>query len=242
MADFGQNSNPDLDSYDPLGLPLFDGKIELVQANDPLAGAEGQNIGKVKLFAWKGPDAIIDPETDIAGVGWVLAENWWPSQRPSFVTPPFAGYVSGHSTFSRAAAEVLTIITGDEYFPGGMGEFLATKAEFLVFEQGPSVAVTLQWATYRDSSDQTSLSRIWGGIHPPVDDVPGRRIGIQIGLDAMALTKGYFTGSENPLPLPIAPPPPPSPPATPQPNTSNNSGGGAVSWFMLLLAALAKLN
>ena len=33
--------------------------------------------------------------------------------------PPFPGYVSGHSTFSRAAAEVMTAFTGSEYFPGG---------------------------------------------------------------------------------------------------------------------------
>jgi len=74
---------------------------------------------------------------------------------------------SGHSTFSRAAAEVLTLLTGDAYFPGGLGEFTARKNEFLVFEEGPSVDITLQWATYRDASDQSSLSRIWGGIHPP---------------------------------------------------------------------------
>lgn len=33
--------------------------------------------------------------------------------------------------------------------------------------------MTLEWATYRDASDQCSLSRIWGGIHPPTEDVPG---------------------------------------------------------------------
>ncbi|MFV9552626.1 hypothetical protein ACNG5D_15995, partial [Algibacter sp. PT7-4] len=97
--------------------------------------------------------------TDTAGVGWILSEDWWPYQRPSFVTPPFAGYVSGHSTYSRAAAEVMTLITGDEYFPGGIGEFQARQNEFLVFEEGPSVDVVLQWATYRDASDQCSLSR-----------------------------------------------------------------------------------
>ena len=131
-------------------------------------------LGKIKLYTWKGHDYIDDPYVEAAGVGWVLAENWWPYQRPSFVTPPFAGYVSGHSTFSRAAAEVLTLFTGDAYFPGGMGEFEAIKNEFLVFEEGPSVDVVLQWATYRDASDQCSLSRIWGGIHPSADDIPGR--------------------------------------------------------------------
>ncbi|MGB0839816.1 MAG: hypothetical protein ACPGXL_06730, partial [Chitinophagales bacterium] len=68
--------------------------------------------------------------------------------------------------------------------PGGMGEFTCPKDNFLVFEKGPSVGLTLQWATYRDASDQCSLSRIWGGIHPPVDDIPGRLIGITIGQEA----------------------------------------------------------
>ena len=52
--------------------------------------------------------------------------------------------------------------------------------------------VTLQWATYRDASDQTSLSRIWGGIHPPADDIPGRLIGIKIGIAAFEKAESYF--------------------------------------------------
>jgi hypothetical protein len=50
----------------------------------------------------------------------------------------------------------------------------------LVFEEGPSVDVRLQWATYRDAAEQSGLSRIWGGIHPPFDDMPGRAIGQQV--------------------------------------------------------------
>ena len=90
----------------------------------------------------------------------------------------------------------MTLITGDEYFPGGMGQFKAKKNEFLVFEEGPTVDVTLQWATYRDASDQCSLSRIWGGIHPPVDDIPGRIIGKQVGIDAYNFAIPYFTYEE----------------------------------------------
>jgi hypothetical protein len=107
------------------------------------------------------------------------------------VTPPFAGYVSGHSTYSRAGAEVLTALTGSEYFPGGMSSFVIDANDFLVFEQGPSVDMELQWATYRDASDQCSLSRIWGGIHPPADDIPGRLIGEQIGRTAFSLAETY---------------------------------------------------
>jgi len=192
MADQGQSSDPSQPSFDIKGLPLIPNYIEVVLAGDALEGENGENIGKIKLYTWKGPDFIIEPETDVAGVDWILAEEWWPYQRPSFVTPPFAGYVSGHSTFSRAAAEVLTYFTGDEYFPGGVGVFECPRNEFLVFEDGPSENIELQWATYRDASDQCSLSRIWGGIHPPADDIPGRMIGIEVAEDVIAKAETFF--------------------------------------------------
>jgi Domain of unknown function (DUF6851)/Secretion system C-terminal sorting domain len=194
MADRGQSTDPALPHYSPAGVLLVPGLVELVQPGDPLAGLNNVNVGRIKVFAWRGHSYVINPSTSVAGVGWILAGNWWPYQRPTFVTPPFAGYVSGHSTFSRAAAEVLTLLTGDEYFPGGMGEFHAPRNQYLVFEDGPSVDVTLQWATYRDAADQCALSRIWGGIHPPVDDMPGRLIGKEIGPAAFLLAEKYFLG------------------------------------------------
>ena len=195
LADQGQSSNASMSSYAPDGITLEEGYIELVELGDPLAGTDNEHIGKIKLKSWRGPEFISNPETEVAGVGWILAENWWPYQRLSFVTPPFAGYVSGHSTFSRSAAEVMTALTGDAFFPGGIGEFVAKKNEFLHFEKGPSMDITLQWATYQDASDQTSLSRIWGGIHPPVDDIVGRLIGEKIGLSAFNKAKKYFEGT-----------------------------------------------
>ncbi len=207
MADRGQCSDTTLINFDPGGIPLTTGLIEVVETGDSLALIDPLNIGKIQLFAWRGPDFIADPDSDFAGVGWILAENWWPYQRPTFVTPPFAGFVSGHSTFSRAAAEVMTLLTGDEFFPGGMGEFFAPQNEFLLFEDGPSQDVWLQWATYQDASDQTSLSRIWGGIHPPADDIPGRIIGSIIGPAAFDLAESYFdgtvTGIANQIPAPV---------------------------------------
>lgn len=192
MAGKGQSTDSSLPSFDPHGLPLIPGKIELIETGDPLAGTNDENVGRIKIMAWKGPDFITDPDTDVAGVDWILGTHWWSYQRGTFVTPPFAGYLSGHSTFSRAAAEVLTQLTGDAFFPGGMGTFDVIANEFLVFEDGPSESFTLQWATYRDASDQTSLSRIWGGIHPPIDDIKGRQIGAEIGVEAFELAKDYF--------------------------------------------------
>ncbi len=194
MSEMGQSSDSNLPSYNPHGLPLVESRIELVEEGDSLAGGFNENVGKIKLYTWRGHQFVVNPLVDEAGVGWILAEEWFPYQRPSFVTPPFAGFISGHSTYSRAAAEVLTAFTGDEYFPGGMGVFDIEANEFLVFEDGPSTNLELQWATYRDASDQCSLSRIWGGIHPPIDDIPGRIAGIEIGQDAFALADKYFIG------------------------------------------------
>lgn len=195
MTDRGQSSHPDQASFDGMGIGLHHGYIELIDSEDPLAGESEDHVGKIKLYAWRGPDYVEDPSTDVAGVGWIRAENWWPYQRPSFVTPPFAGYISGHSTYSSAAAEVLTRLTGSEYFPGGMSSFDIPANKFLKFERGPSRPMTLQWAKYKDAADQCSLSRIWGGIHPPHDDIPGRIIGRKVGTDAFEQAELYFAGS-----------------------------------------------
>ena len=197
MASKGQSTDMALPNYHPHGLPLIENLIAVISEGDALAGSNNQHLGKIKVKSWKGPDFINDPAMDVAGVDWILGTRWWPYQRPSFVTPPFAGYLSGHSAFSRAASEVLTLITNDAFFPGGMGVFDVAQNEFLVFEQGPSESFSLQWATYRDASDQTSLSRIWGGIHPPIDDIKGRIIGDKIGKEAFDFASTYFTTSLN---------------------------------------------
>jgi hypothetical protein len=61
----------------------------------------------------------------------------------------------------------------------------------------------LQWASYYDAADQVGLSRIWGGIHPPADDIPGRRVGSQVGKTAWELAKKLFDGTvlETPINL-----------------------------------------
>ncbi|MFK7759456.1 MAG: DUF6851 domain-containing protein [Phycisphaerales bacterium] len=201
LADQGQCTDENLPSYNEEGINLIENIIEVVTAETTAPGEKHEallgNEGKIAVRAWKGPAFIANEETDVAGVGWILAENWWPYQRPSFVTPPFAGYVSGHSTYSRGAAEIMTLLTGSQFFPGGMGEFEAPMNEFLVFEDGPSMDITLQWATYQDASDQCSLSRIWGGIHPPADDLPGRHMGQEIGPEAFTEARRYFNGLKS---------------------------------------------
>jgi hypothetical protein len=141
------------------------------------------------VYAYAGNPA--DPETEIGGVDWILAVDWVPYQSPTFVTPSFAGYVSGHSAFSRASAEVLTGITGTEFFPNGLGEW-QIAADALEFEAGTDEGVMLQWATYRDASDQAGISRLYGGIHVRADDLAGRVMGAEIGRAAWEKAQDYY--------------------------------------------------
>ncbi len=195
MGSLGQSSDPDGPSYDPNGLPLVDGLVEVITdettapggSHEALAGHEGE----IAIRAWAGNPA--DPKTEEGGVNWIRAVEWVPYQLPTFVTPAFPGYISGHSTFSRAAAEVMTRMTGTPYFPGGESGY-TIEAGSLDFEKGPSTDIELEWATYYDAADQAGRSRLWGGIHIPADDFAGRRTGAACGIAAWERALGYFGG------------------------------------------------
>ena len=191
-------------SYDHEGLKLESGLVEIITPQSSLPGKRHEHlssdIGSVAVYAWQGEPN--DPENEVGGAGWILAADWLPYQRDTFVTPAFASYVSGHSCFSRAGAEVLARITGNPYFPGGLFEHKAPKGS-LEFEYGPTQDVTLQWATYYDASDEAGISRLWGGIHVIVDDLPGRVMGSRAGIGAYELAKKYWDGSILKEPVPI---------------------------------------
>lgn len=200
LSGLGQSSNPALASYHPNGLPLITNQIELVTASSVSSGRHaGLTPGKIALLAWPGQPS--NPVTQHTGVRWIHGDAWGTYQRTNFVTPPFPGYISGHSTFSRSAAELLTELTGSPYFPGGLGTY---SNYTLGFEQGPSVPITLQWATYYDAADEAGISRIWGGIHPPVDNLAGRQVGSQVGKTVWALARRYWDGSITNTPVAIA--------------------------------------
>lgn len=187
----GQSSDPNLPSYHTNGLPLVPDLIELVTEATVNSGRHaGLTPGKIALFTWPGQPEF--PAEQTSGVHWVHADVWMTYQKKTFVTPAFPGYISGHSTFSRSAAEAMTAYTGSKWFPHGLGTYTITG---LVNEVGPTQPVTLQWASYFDAADQIGLSRIWGGIHPPADDFSGRRVGSQVGKGVWALAQKFFDGS-----------------------------------------------
>ena len=110
----------------------------------------------------------------------------------SNLTPPFPGYFSGHSVFSRSSATVLQLLTGSDAFgfstklPAGFGR---------VEPNIPPVDTGFSYATFSDAATEASLSRLYGGIHFPDDNTSAQAIGILIGQQAWAKALTYFSGT-----------------------------------------------
>jgi hypothetical protein len=200
MGGNGQSSDPAAAKYAANGLPLVPGVIEVITKESSAPGQRHADlapfVGQIAIYAWRSEPG--DRTQQTSGAGWIRAIDWMPYQRRNFVTPAFPGFISGHSTFSRAGAEVLAAITGSAFFPGGLGEYVLPRNASLSFELGPSTDVRLQWATYYDAADQAGQSRLWGGIHVYQDDFTGRTLGRLVGLDAVALAQKYFDGTAVP--------------------------------------------
>jgi hypothetical protein len=138
-----------------------------------------------KIRAWAGPGL---------GAGVIAGETWRPYQPEWFPTPPFSEYVSGHSTFSAAAAEILKRFTGGDYF----GASVTITQGILGIEAGvPAKPVTLSWDTFSAAADEAGLSRRYGGIHFEDADLEGRKLGRAVG--ALAWEKALtYIGAGTP--------------------------------------------
>jgi hypothetical protein len=95
-----------------------------------------------------------------------------PTWLPFIATPPFPTYTSGHSTFSGAAATVL-----EHLFPNGQ----VTDA------LGQSVSFAV-------AADQAKDSRLYGGIHYPMDNEMGLQCGQDVG--NLAIARARRDGAE----------------------------------------------
>ncbi|MGH9838216.1 MAG: vanadium-dependent haloperoxidase [Blastocatellia bacterium] len=136
-----------------------------------------------RVKAWAGP---------FRGAQYVFGEDWQPYQPASFITPPFGEYVSGHSAFSTASAEVLKSFTGSDDF----GASVTLPAGSSRIEPGltPVADITLNWATFSEAAEEASLSRLYGGIHFSDGNVQGRIMGRKIGAAVWKKAQAYFQG------------------------------------------------
>ena len=164
------------------GIVAWDAKRTYDSAR-PVTAIHFLKRGK-KIRAWGGPGR---------GTRTIDGGEWRPYQPATVVTPPFPEYVSGHSTFSAAAAEVLKRFTGSDHYGGSV----TVPAGSSRVEPGaaPARPVTLRWDTFSAAADEAGLSRLYGGIHFREGDLAGRSAGRKVGAQAWATAQSYFNGT-----------------------------------------------
>jgi hypothetical protein len=133
-----------------------------------------------RVRAWAGP---YQGTREIDGARW----------RPYLPTPPFPEYVSGHSTFSSAGAEILRLVTGHADF----GATVTVPAGSSKIEPGttPAHAVVLSWPTFDTAATEAGFSRRLGGIHFTAGDLNGRTAGRKVAAVVWAKAQQYFLGA-----------------------------------------------
>src|SRR5437667_1643914 len=188
----GHTLDQDVKMFFALANAVFDAGIvawDCKRAYDyvrPVTAVHFLFAGK-RIRAWAGPNR---------GTRVIDGADWEPYQPRTFVTPPFPEFISGHSTFSAAAAEILKSFTGSDVF----GASTTVHAGSSKVEPGavPAADVMLSWATFSDAAAQAGISRRYGGIHFVPGDLQGRRSGRLVGAQVWAKALTYFNGTATP--------------------------------------------
>jgi hypothetical protein len=155
--------------------------------------------GGKKVLCWGGP-----------GGGCLMrpAEEWHPYSPSTFITPPFPGYVSGHSTVSAACAKTLELFTGSDNFgeterrvAGSLTEVGFAPSIMQMIEGKPpgdippTAEVVLKLPTFSATAEMAGISRVMGGYHIQSDNVEGLELGRKVALYVWPRTQAYFNGT-----------------------------------------------
>ncbi len=119
---------------------------------------------KYSFNFWRPITAIRAADTD--GNRWTTADPGW---EPLLTTPAFPEYVSAHSTFSGAAAEILKRYFGTDRVPYTIASF-------------SNPAVTRSFDSFRRGAMEAGASRVYGGIHYCFSNTGGLRRGRDVAL------------------------------------------------------------
>jgi len=137
---------------------------------------------KYTFHFWRPVTAIRN--ADIDGNPATQADTNWISL---IITPPFPDYVSGHATFSGAAATVLATFFGTDEIP------FTTGSDFLP-------GVERSFDSFSAAANEAALSRLYGGIHFRTANEDGLRGGLGIGhwvMEKFLLPKGNRARVQN---------------------------------------------
>jgi hypothetical protein len=156
------------------------------------------------IFGWGG-----------AGKGTVklLGEDWKPFSPSNFITPPFPGYVSGHSTVSGGSARILELITGSDYYgfstvwevgsltEPGLPAHPSYPAYLMQQVEGKplpdlniSKFVPISFPTFTSVAEVAGVSRILGGFHIQSDNIDGLVLGRKVASKVWKKVDQLFNG------------------------------------------------
>lgn len=166
----------------------------------PISAIRNKYAGQM-IETWGGP-----------GLGTLIrpGEQWIPFQIRTFVTPPFAEFVSGHSTFSAAGATVIREFAGSDVLYDGVsvgffdfdqdgtkdlvGSYTFTPGSLLIDPNLPSEPQELHWNSLTEAAAEAGSSRLYGGIHFQDGDHRGRSMGLRIGRLALERATSLWNG------------------------------------------------
>lgn len=163
------------------------------------------------IKGWAGPGK---------GVVDIPAEMWHPYSPSTFITPPFPGYVSGHSTVSAACAKALELFTGSDRFdveehrhageltePGHTCTAMQAR-DGKVPAPAPGEELTcdvaLQLPTFSAAAEMAGISRVMGGYHIQADNIEGLNLGRKVAEHTWPMYQSYFDGTASVRPHPDA--------------------------------------
>lgn len=118
------------------------------------------------------------------GRGLVRGEDWMPYQRVTSPTPNFPEFVSGHSTFSAAAAGVIAALRGDRISLSFTVPAGGVRFDNIV--PVPAAPVVFNWSSLSAVAAAAGMSRRYGGIHFEQGDLLGRNLGSKVALAVLA--------------------------------------------------------
>jgi hypothetical protein len=164
------------------GISAWDNKITYDSVR-PITAIRFLYQGQ-KVLAWGGPGQ---------GTQLIDGEDWFPYQKATFPTPPFAECTSGHSTFSAAAAKILKRFTGSDRFRASV----TLPAGSSSIEPGvtPAADVTLSWRTFSAATNEAGISRRYGGIHFELGDFEARAAGRRVAAQVWRKVQTYIRGT-----------------------------------------------
>jgi hypothetical protein len=183
-ANFGSTGTPPGHWVDIMDTVVTSVGLSLLQTAR-LGAMVGAALADAGIVAWwvKNDSDFWRPDTAIHFTG--LGGGGDPAWEPLWPDPPFQSYISGHSTFSMAAATMLT-------------NFFATENVSFCTNADPNAhdadnnpfAETRCFTSFIDAAFEAGGSRILGGIHFSIDNfqgvATGEKIAHQVALNAFS--------------------------------------------------------